>query len=337
MAIAVLITCRGVFMPSILIVDDNSQNLYLLELILKAEGYEVVTAENGEEALRVARQMVPDLIITDIFMPVMDGFVLCREWKKDERLESIPFIFYTATYTDPKDENYALSLGAEVFLTKPQEPEKIREVVREALSRNAGEAAARPMDEIETLLGYSQVLSRKLEQKASQLEKARTELAEISTAGNRPCLLSALDFVIIFGLSILLAITFNISNPSGIPFFPDPPDKVPAVDPFAMVEEYRQGRILLIDAMPANFYNKRHIKGAVNIPMSLFDIMYSINLSQYGRDQKIVVYGNSISGPYDLQVAGKLMLAGYTDVKVLEGGLTTWEAMGFPLDAKGSK
>jgi hypothetical protein len=116
---------------TILIVDDNEMNLYQLQVLLGASGYQVVTAANGAEALIAARQNPPDLIVSDILMPVMDGFALCHEWKKDERLRQIPFIFYTATYTDERDRKFALSLGAEQFLVKPEEPEVFMRTIRE--------------------------------------------------------------------------------------------------------------------------------------------------------------------------------------------------------------
>ncbi len=123
-------------MALIMIVDDNRHNHYLMGSILRASGHEVIPVYNGAEALAVARQNRPDLIIADIFMPVMDGFTLCREWKADERLKSIPFVFYTARYTSPKDEQFALSLGAERFLTKPQQARVLMEIVQKLLDEN---------------------------------------------------------------------------------------------------------------------------------------------------------------------------------------------------------
>ena len=108
----------------ILIVDDIEENLYLLEVLLKGSGYEVVTAEDGVEALQKIKKETIGLIISDILMPRMDGFQFCRECKKDDSIKRIPFIFYTATYIDIKDEEFALSLGAEKFIVKPQKPEE---------------------------------------------------------------------------------------------------------------------------------------------------------------------------------------------------------------------
>ena len=149
--------------------------------------------------------------------------------------------------------------------------------------------------------------------------------------------MSWFDFLLIIGVSVILAITFNISNPYGIPLFPERPDPVPSVSAPAALEEYRQGQALIVDARPDNFYQLRHIKGAVNMPMPLFDIVYLMSFSERDKNKKIVVYGNTISRPYDLEIADKLMLRGYTDVRVLEGGLGAWEAMGYPVEQKVSK
>lgn len=118
---------------TVLIVDDNEENLYMLRTLLQGHGYQVVEARNGEEALAKARSSPPTLAISDILMPVMDGFTLCKEWKKDEVLKEKPFIFYTATYTDPKDEEFALSLGAERFIIKPADPEEFMRSIEDVI------------------------------------------------------------------------------------------------------------------------------------------------------------------------------------------------------------
>ena len=99
-------------MKRILVVEDQEANQYLLRALFAGNGFAVELAAHGAEALAKARQHPPDLIIADILMPVMDGFSLCREWKQDDRLKLIPFIFYTATYTDDRDRELALSLAA---------------------------------------------------------------------------------------------------------------------------------------------------------------------------------------------------------------------------------
>ena len=176
-------------MTRILIADDNPQNLYLLETVLKSHGHEVVSARNGIEAIELAVKNPPDLIVTDILMPGMDGFELCRRWRAHELLNQIPFVFYTATYTDLKDEQFALSLGADRFLIKPQQPEVLIQVVEEVLAkpRKTRQASRKksPENETKVLQKYNEVLFRKLEKKVKQLEeviekqqKAETELRE---------------------------------------------------------------------------------------------------------------------------------------------------------------
>ncbi|MDO8842031.1 response regulator [Methanocalculus sp.] len=162
-------------MTVVLIADDNPQNLYLLESILTGYGFATISALNGAEALEKAAKSPPDLIITDILMPVMDGFELCRRWKADPELNQIPFIFYTATYTDPRDERFALSLGAERYVTKPQKPDIligiVREVLEEAGRERAPQAGTTFEEEMESLREYNDVLFRKLQKKVNQLEE----------------------------------------------------------------------------------------------------------------------------------------------------------------------
>lgn len=147
------------------------------------------------------------------------------------------------------------------------------------------------------------------------------------------------DFIFIVSVSVLLALSFNHSNPNGIPLFPSRPDasSIPIINAVTAMQDYSQGKALILDAMPPNFYQKRHIKGAVNMPMTLFDIVYLMNFTEEDRDRTILVYGNSISRPYDLEIASKLMLRGYEDVKIIDGGLPAWEANGYPVEETAAK
>ena len=164
----------------ILIVDDMEENLYFLETLLKGSGYKVVAAKDGVEALEKLKKEPIDIIISDILMPQMDGFQLCRECKKDDNLKKIPFIFYTATYIDKKDEEFALSLGAEKFIVKPQEPEaflKILEEVIEEYKKGLLVAPKEPIEEEEIYLAeYNKRLIKKFEKKMLDLEKSEKRL-----------------------------------------------------------------------------------------------------------------------------------------------------------------
>jgi PAS domain S-box-containing protein len=163
-----------------LIVDDVAQNRYLLEALLRGNGYDVTSAGNGCEALDLARRAPPDLVISDILMPVMDGFALCRVWKQDPQLKSIPFVFYTATYTDPKDERLALGLGADRFIIKPIEPDAFVKAIDEVLlahSRAELGSRASDVDGESYLREHNRALVRKLERKLAQLEESNRSLS----------------------------------------------------------------------------------------------------------------------------------------------------------------
>ncbi len=164
----------------ILVVDDHRTNRYLLQEVLKSQGYRVATAGNGSEALEEARQNPPDLIVTDILMPVMDGFSLCWEWKHDERLKRIPIICYTGTYTDDRNRQFALELGAERFVVNTGNPEDLVNVVREVLEthpRGGPMAVPPPVAENTVYLRqHNELLARKLEDKMRQLEQAHRGL-----------------------------------------------------------------------------------------------------------------------------------------------------------------
>jgi two-component system, cell cycle sensor histidine kinase and response regulator CckA len=170
----------------ILLVDDKSENLYLLEKMLGGNGYETHSAANGAEALAMALKNPPDLVISDILMPVMDGFTLCREWRKSKILMKIPFVFYTATYTDPKDEEFALSLGADRFIIKPQGPAEFLEIMRNVLHKyEVREVHPKPVHSTEEkvfLKEYNEALVRRLEEKMTRVEAIEKELRIKNTA-----------------------------------------------------------------------------------------------------------------------------------------------------------
>ncbi|MCE5333122.1 MAG: cyclic nucleotide-binding domain-containing protein [Desulfobacteraceae bacterium] len=151
--------------------------------------------------------------------------------------------------------------------------------------------------------------------------------------------LSWIDFAMVLGISILLALSFNHANPNGIPLFPAAPDRTVfgKVSATEAMQKQKEGKALIVDAMPSNFYQKRHIKGAVNMPMALFDIVFLMNFSEEDKEREVLVYGNSISRPYDVEIANKLQLRGYSDVKMIDGGLKAWEAVGYPVEEAASK
>ncbi|HUL52354.1 MAG TPA: response regulator [Opitutaceae bacterium] len=169
-------------MTRALIVDDKPANLAFLRALLQGHGWTVDDARHGAEALVKARQAPPEIVVSDLLMPVMDGYTLLRRWKTDGKFRDIPFVVYTATYTEPQDERLALDLGADAFILKPIEPEPLMARLQEVLAKvRRGELPAggpAPGAEEPLLSEYSRVLVRKLEEKAVQLQEANRALQE---------------------------------------------------------------------------------------------------------------------------------------------------------------
>lgn len=137
-------------MPLILAVDDEVNILELLKFNLTKEGYRVITATEGKQALKYAREEKPDLIILDIMLPGMDGYDVCRILKADRETAGIPVIMLSAK-GDVLDKVVGLELGAEDYITKPFSPREVVARVKVHLRRNAqltGRSFKEPPNEI---------------------------------------------------------------------------------------------------------------------------------------------------------------------------------------------
>jgi len=120
-------------MKHIIIADDRFEYRFMLECLLKGFDCKISAVENGLKALTLARTSSPDLIISDVTMPVMDGFTLCKEWHNDPALKNIPFIIYTADYYNAQDIKYGLTIGADLYLIKPMDPNEFTAIIKEML------------------------------------------------------------------------------------------------------------------------------------------------------------------------------------------------------------
>ncbi len=159
---------------NILIVDDQPTNLRLLEAQLRAEGHHVTPAANGVEALSVLDRDGVDVIVSDILMPQMDGYRLCYEVRRRPDSQTIPFIFYTATYTSANDEKLCLDLGGDKYLRKPCSVEEIVKALREATdpARRRARGPTGSQVEPDVMREYNQRLVSKLEEKHIELQTA---------------------------------------------------------------------------------------------------------------------------------------------------------------------
>jgi PAS domain S-box-containing protein len=166
----------------ILIVDDDENSRVFLERALRAQQYAVESAGNGVDALGKAYQWHPDLIISDILMPAMNGFELCRRIKIDEQLRNIPFIFYTATFVDQSDEELAMALGASRFIIKPMEPADFLTIIQNVIEEHQAHKLAAPdrsrEDMKELCRMEADALQRKLDKKVRELREEREMLSK---------------------------------------------------------------------------------------------------------------------------------------------------------------
>jgi DNA-binding response OmpR family regulator len=161
----------------ILVVDDNETNRDILDARLTANGYKVLHACDGEEALAATRREVPDLILLDVMMPKIDGFEVCRRLKADSTLPFIPIVLVTSR-ADSKDVVTGLEAGADEYLTKPIDHQalvaRVKALLRlKALRGGVAEPVAAPKSEAaELFLSYSRQDQQRIELLASLLQEA---------------------------------------------------------------------------------------------------------------------------------------------------------------------
>jgi adenylate cyclase len=152
----------------ILIVDDNLTNVKVLQTRLAAEGYEVITASDGEEGLAAARQHTPDLILLDVMMPRLDGFEVCRRLRADSAFPFTPIIMVTAM-ADSKDVIAGLEAGGDEYLTKPVDhaalAARVRSMLRIKRLHDTVEALAAEVRE------WNASLERRVAEQVSELER----------------------------------------------------------------------------------------------------------------------------------------------------------------------
>ncbi len=163
-----------------LVIDDSPDSRQLLCELLRWHGFAVDASGDGAEALAQARRAAPDVVVSDLQMPVMDGYSLLRLWKLDETLRRVPFVIYTGTYTERRHQKLAHELGADAFLVKPCAPDRLLDTLHSLVERTRGGATPCPprCDEATALASHNEVLLDKLQHKVQQLEQVNREIGE---------------------------------------------------------------------------------------------------------------------------------------------------------------
>ena len=172
----------------ILVVDDNAANVDILRARLAAHGYEIVTAEDGEQALAAAREHLPDLILLDVMMPKLDGVEVCRRLRADASMPFIPVILVTAK-SDPKDVVAALEAGGDEYLTKPLDHASLVARVKSMLRIKA--LHDQVQEQASQLQEWNQKLEERVADQLAQMERLgrlkrffSPQLAELILSGS---------------------------------------------------------------------------------------------------------------------------------------------------------
>lgn len=163
----------------ILVVEDVPNIRDLLEATLSFKGYPVITAANGQLAMERMSEERPALIISDVLMPVMDGFSLAQNIRSHPSFRDIPLILISATYVAHEDREFALRLGAVRFLEKPVDTDEFLLIVAELLTEGAP-SLPEPLSNLDFFNGYRERLSNKLTEKNHQIKRTRNLLRKLA-------------------------------------------------------------------------------------------------------------------------------------------------------------
>ncbi|MGD8402821.1 MAG: response regulator [Anaerolineales bacterium] len=178
----------------LLIIEDDPDILKLLDKTLTIKGYRVVTASNGYDGLEIIRKERPELVITDIMMPKMDGFNLVHRLRIDPETRTIPVIFITVTYIAREDREFALDIGATRFIQKPIDFEKFLETVTDLLEQREP-VTPEPLNESSFYDGYRKRLEAKLSQKTTQIARDKRLMETTSSKEEKQLLQSSIHLV----------------------------------------------------------------------------------------------------------------------------------------------
>src|SRR5262245_20251326 len=164
----------GTPMATILIVDDSQPNRLYLRTLLRPGGHRLLEAADGAQALELVRQEQPDLVISDILMPTMDGYQFARQLRSEPAVAGTPVIFFTATYHEPEAQALAQACGVLLLLAKPSDPDTILLAVNEALGLAPPTPALPAPGEFDR--EHLQLLTNKLAEKVRELELVNSRL-----------------------------------------------------------------------------------------------------------------------------------------------------------------
>ena len=195
-------TARESRVATVLLVDDSAEARQLLRLMLEDMGHAVIEASNVQQALALVRQATPDMILSDIQIPGVDGFELCRQLQQDQTLRHVPLALITEEFSGPDMQRFAQDVGAVAVLMKPVTPQALRAVVDVWLSLGSVPDATQKLwrlDNEDFHKRHSKELVAQFETKVAHLErlsrryKLRSETNNaIVRIGNREELLRAI-------------------------------------------------------------------------------------------------------------------------------------------------